>query len=67
MAYSVTVCNSGRYLITHPLHAGLAWSGQFWTQHSDGQPVGALPILTFESEEAADDYATENYLYPRFD
>ena len=65
--YAVATTTAGRFIIRHPLHPGLAWSGEHWVQHCDGQPATALPVLTFESEDAADEYATENYLFPRRD
>lgn len=65
--YTIATTTSGRFLIRHPIHPGLAWSGASWVQHCDGQPATDLPVLTFDSEQAAEDYATENYLYPRRD
>jgi hypothetical protein len=49
------------------MHPGLAWSGAAWVQHCEGQPAAGMPVLKFDSEDDADDYATENYLYPRRD
>jgi len=57
----------GFYLITHPDHPGLAWSGFGWVQHCDGLPARDYRPLWFDSEDDADDYATEYALYPRRD
>ena len=67
--YSVRQARSGRFYITHPRHPGLAWShpGNGWVRHTDGEALDGLAVITFNCEQDADDYATENDLYPRRD
>ena len=65
--YSVQQGVFGRFIITHAEHPGLAWSGSAWVQHCDGLPAVGIQLCNFDSEEDADDYATEHYLYPRRD
>jgi len=65
--YSVAQNPFGRFYIRHPVHPGLAWSGAQWVQHSDGLPIGQFQICNFDTEDDADDYATNNYLFPRRD
>jgi hypothetical protein len=67
MAYSVQLGTIGRYIITHPKHPGLAWSGSGWVQHSGGLPAAGIKVCNFETEDEADEYATEYFLYPRVD
>jgi len=74
--YSVTAINAPdpqheqaapceSFILTHPRHPGLAWDGDNWVRHTSGVPWPGFTLLVFDSEEAADDYATEHFLYPR--
>ena len=65
--YSVAATAQGQFYIQHPRQPGLAWSdeAQAWVPYALSGTPNAWIAATFDSEEAADDYATENYLYPR--
>lgn len=65
--YSVQRTAFDRWIIVHPIHNGLAWSGAHWVRHSEGLPTGGIQVCNFDTEQDADDYATENYLFPRRD
>lgn len=69
MSYAVSRNAEGLYIITHPRHPGLAYSDEAggWAPASIRLGQQRHRIITFESEAEADDYATENYLYPRVD
>jgi len=65
--YSVGHTAQGRFYLQHPRQPGLAWSddAQAWVPLALSGTPQAWDAVTFDSEEAADDFATENYLYPR--
>ncbi len=67
--YSVGTTPQGRYYLQHPRQPGLAWSEEAnaWVPLALSGTPHAWVVAFFESEEAADDYATDNYLYPRRD
>jgi len=67
--YSVRQSASGSYFLQHPRQPGLAWSheGNGWVRHSDGKAIESFTVITFSDEETADDYATDENLYPRRD
>jgi hypothetical protein len=67
--YSITQTTQGRFLITHPRHPGLAWSELCgaWTPAGSSFADRAFPIVSFDNEQDADDYATDHGLYPRRD
>lgn len=65
--YSVARTRAGSFLIRHPKHPGLAWSdeAQGWVTHADAVNTQGWAVNTFDTEDEADDYATEHDLYPR--
>jgi hypothetical protein len=67
--YSVRATSEGLFYIRHPKHPGLAWSHEAgaWVRHTDAHALDAFGVIRFETEEAADDFATDNYLYPKRD
>lgn len=67
--YTVRPTDAGLFYIQHPRSPGLAWShvAGGWVQHSDAIGESGLDPIRFETEQDADDYATDNYLYPRRD
>ena len=53
----------GRWIIVHPEHANLAWSGSRWMPHYRG--IGsAARISNFTSREAADEIAIAQIVRP---
>jgi len=67
--YSVRQLPDGRFYLAHPRQPGIAWSSECdsWTTLSPfGSSLG-FAVDTFDTEDAADEFATENWLYPRRD
>ena len=53
----------GRWIIVHPEHTNLAWSGSRWMPHYRG--IGsAAQISNFTSREAADEIAIAQIVRP---
>jgi hypothetical protein len=67
--YSVRQATNGRFYLQHPRHPGLAWSHAVagWVRHTDGEALDTFAVITFNCEDDADEYATEQELYPRRD
>lgn len=67
--YTVRVTASGRFYIGHPQHPGLAFSHEAgnWVPKGTSFDDRTWPPTTFDTEQQADDYATDYYLYPRRD
>ena len=65
--YCVVALGREDFLITHPKQPGLVWSEVGWTPLSAWPIERKWPPLHFPSEDAADEYATCNSLYPRID
>jgi hypothetical protein len=67
--YSLTQRADGRFIIRHPQHPGLAWSqeAEDWVLSALADDPRGFSIVTFASEDAADQYATDHNLYPRRD
>lgn len=65
--YSVAQDETGRWYIAHPFTAGLAWSDEArcWVLRTVRLGYASFETIYFASEEEADDYATEQELYPR--
>ena len=67
--YTVRVTQDGSFYIGHPRHPGLAWSDAAgaWVTNGLSNYERTWPAILFDSEDAADEYATDWYLYPRID
>lgn len=67
--YSISQRGDGRFIIRHPKHTGLAWSqeAENWVLAALSDDPSGFAIVTFASEDAADQYATDHDLYPRRD
>ena len=67
--YTVRTLTNGLLVIGHPNQPGLAWSHEAggWVQCADDGTAAAWPVITFDREEALEDYVNDSYLYPRRD
>ena len=67
--YSIAQLDTGEFILRHPKHPGLAWSHEAgdWVPLAGESGSNQFAVQKFATEDAADDYATENYLYPRRD